>query len=241
MSSFLPDILVPDDSELPPSALGYAQQAPNLPYPNPPYRFLARNEHERIQIAVAHAVAERGYKTVTVKDICAAGDFSLRAFRGHFQGKREAVVDTLEAGADRRMTCCREAFETASAWPESIWAALGAYTEWMADNPDFGYLGLVEILAMGPTGRTLLRSLLDAFAIFLTPGYEFAPADAREAQVVEETVAESVFSLLHAHVLQEAPQTLPRILPQLTHAVLSPFLGAEAADAFVAGKLSAEQ
>jgi AcrR family transcriptional regulator len=224
-------------------AMGEDEPLATLEYPhraaNPPYRFLARNEHERIQLATARVVAEKGYKATKISDICAAGEFSMRTFRGHFQGKREAVVDTLEAGADRRMTCCREAFETARAWPESIWAALGAYTEWMADNPAFASLGLVEILAMGPPGRALLRSLMDAFAIFLTPGYRLAPADVREARVVDETVAEQVFALLHQHVVRESAQTLPTIVPELTHAVLIPFLGAEQADAFVTKKVKA--
>jgi AcrR family transcriptional regulator len=233
MSSFLSDIPTSGDAE-PLATLTYAQRLPN-----PPYRFLARNEHERIQLAVAQAIAEHGYKATTIRDICAAGDLSLRAFRGHFQGKREAAVDTLEASADRRMTCCREAFETAAEWPDAVWAALDAYTEWMADNPSFAYLGLVEIIAMGPPGRQLLHSLLDAFAIFLAPGYRLTPADVREARVVDETVARSVFGLLHEHVVREAPQTLPTIVPQLTRAVLTPFLGAEATGAFVAGKLKA--
>jgi AcrR family transcriptional regulator len=126
--------------------------------PNPPYRFVPHNEHERIQVAVARAIAAKGYKASTVADICAAGDFTAQTFHEHFPGKREAAIDTLEAGADQRMTSCREAFETTCDWPESIWAALRAYTDWMADNPDFARLGLVEILAMGPAGRALLRS-----------------------------------------------------------------------------------
>jgi AcrR family transcriptional regulator len=202
--------------------------------PNPPYRFVPHNEHERIQVAVAETVAAKGYKETTVGDICAAGDFSAQAFHEHFPGKREAVIDTLEAGADQRMTCCREAFETTQDWPESVWAAIQAYTDWMADNPTFARLGLVEVLAIGPAGVALLHSIKDAFAIFLAPGYRIAPADTPEARVVDETVANSAFRLLHRHVVRESPETLPTIVPELALAVLTPFLGAEQAASFVA-------
>ncbi len=202
--------------------------------PNPPYRFLPRNEHERIQAAVAQAIAAKGYKAATVRDICAAGSFSPQTFNAHFPGKREATIDTLEAGADHRMTCCRDAFEAFDNWPESIWATLQAHTDWMADNPTFARLGLVEILAMGPTGSALLRSLLDAFAIFLAPGYRLAPQDTPEARIVDETVANGVFRLMHRHVVRESPETLPTIMPEMGLVVLTPFLGAEQADAFVA-------
>jgi AcrR family transcriptional regulator len=205
--------------------------------PNPHYRFIPRNEHERIQAAVALTIAAGGYEASSVEDICATGDFSVQTFHEHFSGKREAAIDAVEAGADQRITRCREAFERAGEWPEAIWAALQAYTDWMAANPTFARLGLVEILAMGPAGQALQRSLLDAFAIFLGPGYGRTTPGTPAAGSVDETIAYEVFRQLHRHVVRESPETLPTIVPDLARVVLTPFLGAEQADAFVAGQV----
>jgi AcrR family transcriptional regulator len=218
--------------------LGDAEPSQTPPYvrrvPNPSYRFVPHNEHERVQVAVAQTIATLGYEAATVGDICATGGFSAQTFQEHFPGKREAVIDTLEASADRRMTSCREAFETFSTWPESIWATLQAHTDWMAANPSFARLGLVEILAMGPLGQALLLSLLDTFAIFLAPGYDLAPPGTPEARVLDEEVAGGVFKLMHRHVMRDCPETLPTLMPQMGLVVLTPFLGAERAAAFVA-------
>jgi AcrR family transcriptional regulator len=201
---------------------------------NPPRRFVTRNEHDQIQAAVARAIAAKGYEATTEEDICAEAHIALRVFHEHFPGKQEAAISALEAGADQRMAHCQEAFQLASTWPEAIWAACEAYTDWMANEPDFARLGLVEILAIGPPGRELLRSLLDAFALFLQPGYRFAPRDTPSARTVDESVADTIFGLLHGHVVEDSPETLPTIVPELARAVLTPFLGAERAEAFVA-------
>lgn len=209
------------------------------PYPgarrphNPPRRFVTRNEHDQIHAAVAHAIATKGYEATTVEDICAEAHIALRVFHEHFPGKQEAAISALEAGADQRMAHCQEAFQMASTWPEAIWAACEAYTDWMANEPDFARLALVEILAVGPAGRELLGSLLDAFALFLEPGYRLAPRDTPSARIVDESVMDTIFGLLHQHVAEHSPETLPTIVPEMVLAILTPFLGNERAEAFV--------
>jgi len=201
---------------------------------NPPRRFVTRNEHDQIQAAVARAIAGKGYEAATVEDICAEAHITPRVFHEHFPGKQEAAISALEAGADQRMANCQEAFQMVSTWPEAIWAACIAYTDWMANEPAFARLGLVEIQAVGAPGQELLHSLLDAFALFLEPGYRLAPRDTPAARTVDETVANTVFGLLHGHVVEHSPETLPTIVPEMVLAALTPFLGAERAEAFVA-------
>lgn len=219
----------PEPSDTPPGA--------RRPH-NPPRRFVTRNEHDQIQAAVARAIAGRGYAAATVEDICAEAHITLRVFHEHFPGKLEAAISTLEASADQRMAHCQEAFQMASTWPEAIWAACEAYTDWMANEPALARLGLVEILAIGTPGKELLNSLLDAFALFLEPGFRFAPRDTPTARIVDETVANEVFGLLQRHVVEHSPETLPTIVPEMALAVLTPFLGEERATAFVAEQQS---
>jgi AcrR family transcriptional regulator len=215
------------------------EREPFDPYPgarrpqNPPRRFVTRNEHDQIQTAVARTIATKGYGAATVDDICAEAQISLEVFHDHFPGKQEAAISALEAGADQRMAHCKEAFQMVSTWPEAIWAVCLAYTEWMAGEPDFARLGLVEILAMGPPGHELLRSLLDAFALFLEPGHRFVPRDSPGVRSIDETVAAEVFGLLHRHVVEDSPETLPTLVPEMALTVLTPFLGEERARAFV--------
>jgi AcrR family transcriptional regulator len=196
-------------------------------------RFLANNEHDRIFIAVAQAVAAKGYEATTVGDICAEAYISTRTFYEHFAGKQEAALATVEAGVDKVMADCREVFRATTPWPEAIWATFDVYTDWIACEPAFARLIFVETLSAGPAALDLLQSLMDAFAIFLEPGYELASARAPSRQLVDETVANGVFCLIHEYLLREPPQTAPSILPEIVRTILAPFLGVEAARRFV--------
>jgi AcrR family transcriptional regulator len=200
------------------------------------------NEHERIQIAVAQTIATRGYESTSVHDICAAAHISSRIFYEHFAGKQDAALSTLEAGMDRVMADCRAVFRAAPNWPEAIWATFEVYAEWIAGEPAFARLALVELFAAGEPALELLQSLMDALAIFLKPGYVFlksehdrATTDAspqRSQQLLDEMVGNAVFGLLHAHITRESPETVAKIVPELVRQILTPFLGAqEAAEA----------
>jgi AcrR family transcriptional regulator len=195
-----------------------------------------QNEHQRIQAAVALVVAAHGYEATTVQDICAQAHISTRTFYEHFSGKQEAALSTLEAGVDLAMADCRAAFQAAPTWPEAIWAAFEVYTDWFAGEPAFARLAVVEMLTAGQPALELMQSLMDAFAMFLKPGYAFAPEGGPSQAVVDETVANAVFGLLHEHLVRESAETVPRILPEIVRTVLAPFLGVAAAAEFVEAK-----
>jgi AcrR family transcriptional regulator len=184
-------------------------------------------------VAVAQTIASKGYEVATVGDICAEAHISTRTFYEHFAGKQEAALSTVEAGVDKVMADCREAFRAAPSWPEAIWDTFDVYTEWVACEPTFSRLIFVEMLGAGPAALDLLQSLMDAFAMFLKPGYELAPEGGPSRKLVDETVANGVFGLVHEYIVRESPQTAPTILPEIVRTILTPFLGTRATAEFV--------
>ena len=195
---------------------------------------MARNPHERIQSATALAIATHGYAGTTIKDICAEAEISEQAFYEHFKDKQEAAMSALETGVDQVMLELRETFNAASTWPEAIWNTTGAVLEWMEDEPAFARLAFVEMLAAGEAALELLQSLMDAFAIFLEPGYKLVPEKVPSRRLVDETVANAIFGLLHEHIVREGAEGVHVLLPEMARRILTPFLGAEEAAAFVA-------
>lgn len=197
-------------------------------------RFVARNEHERIQAVVAQVIARVGYAQTSVEEICAEAHIAPETFYAHFSGKQEAAMSALEAGVDQVMLACRNAFSSARTWPEAIWATFAVYTEWCANEPAFARLAIVEMLVAGPAGLDLLQSLAETFGMFLKPGHELLSAQAQqESRLIDENVANGVFGLLHEHLEREPPETLPSVLPELVRIILTPFLGIDAARGFV--------
>jgi AcrR family transcriptional regulator len=222
------------------SASGDSPASPELPLPprrspgDPPRVFVTHNLHERIQAAAARTIAARGYQESTVEDICSEAEISEKAFYEHFKDKQAVAMSALEAAVDQMMMDLRETFKAAPTWPEAIWDTTVATLDWMVREPAFTRLGLIAMPVAGEAGLELLQSLMDVFGMFLEPGYALAPAQASSRRLVDEAVANAVFGRLHECVLREGLEGVAAILPELVRTILTPFLGAEAASAFVA-------
>jgi AcrR family transcriptional regulator len=197
----------------------------------PTRRFVVHNTHEQIQLAAVHAVAAKGYQAMNVQDICAEAHISAQTFHEHFSDKQEVVLTAVEAGLDQLMGYCQEAFRKAPTWPDAIWDTMEACTEWAEHEPAFATATTVELLAIGPDARELLRSLLDAFALFLQPGHALLEAAATDT--LDKTIGERVFELLYTHLMHNPPHTLSTLLPEVARTALTPFLGPQATEAFI--------
>jgi AcrR family transcriptional regulator len=198
-----------------------------------PRRFATPNIHERIHAATAAEVAAVGYEQARVEAICAIAEISVEIFHEHFSGKLEAVLSAAESIADHVMADCHVTFAAAQSWPEGVWAAARVLTEWGASEPAFARLVFVELPKAGPQAAELMDSLIDAFALFLAPGYRVVGEREVPAGSLDTEIGDELLARLREHVLRESPRTLPTIAPELTRVALAPFLGEAAAERFV--------
>jgi AcrR family transcriptional regulator len=197
-----------------------------------PRRFIVHNRHELIQAAAVRVVAAKGYHATSVRDICAEAHITSRCFHEHFSGKEETVVTAVEAGVDQVMGFCQEVYRSAPTWPDAVWDGLYAYAEWAAAEPAFARTGIVELLTIGPAAIEVLGSLMDAFSLFLQPGYELLERSAVGS--LDRPIVQRVFEQLYMHVSRESPETIASIVPDLARTGLTPFLGPQATERFIA-------
>jgi AcrR family transcriptional regulator len=197
-----------------------------------PRHFVVHNTHEQIQLAAIHAVAAKGYRAMSVRDICAEAHISAATFHRHFSDKQEVVLTAVEAGLDQVMGHCQEAFRAAPTWPDGVWDALETCTDWAHHEPTFVIASTVELLTVGPDARDLLRSLIDAFALFLGPGY--ALLGSPDAHTLDRTIGERVFEMLYTHLARDPSASLSTLIPDVARTALSPFIGPQATEEFIA-------
>ena len=197
-----------------------------------PRRFVVHNTHEQIQLAAVRVVAAKGYHETGVKDICAEANISARSFHEHFSSKEEAVFSGVEAGVDRVMGFCQEVYKNSPTWPDSIWDGLYAYAEWARNEPAFARTGIVELLSVGPPARELVKSLMDAFMIFLQPG--FNRTDPSTGASLDQAVTQRFFEMLYLHITERSVDSIATIIPDLVRTILTPFIGVQATEQFIA-------
>jgi AcrR family transcriptional regulator len=205
---------------------------PAAAIPEVPRRFVVHNMHEQIQLAAVHVVAAKGYQTMSVRDICAEAHISARSFHEHFSDKQEVALTAVEAGLDQVMGYCQEAFRAAPTWPDGIWDTLETCADWARHEPAFVTATTVELLTIGPDARELLRSLMEAFALFLQPGHALLESPA--THTLDETIGERVFELLYTHLMHNPPDTISILVPEVARTALTPFIGPQATETFIA-------
>ncbi len=203
-----------------------------------PRRFVVHNTYEQIQLAAVRVVAAKGYNETSVRDICAEAQISARSFHEHFASKEEAVFSGVEAGVDRVMGFCQEVYRSSPSWPDAIWDGMHAYAEWVVHEPAFARTGIVELLSAGPSAHELMQSLMDAFSIFLQPGYELL--DSSAAGSLDQPVTQRFFELLYLHITQRSVESIPTILPEMVRTLLTPFMGPQATEEFIAKRQASE-
>jgi AcrR family transcriptional regulator len=201
-----------------------------------PRRFVVHNTYEQIQLAAVRVVASKGYHDTGVRDICAEANISARSFHEHFSDKEEAVFSGVEAGVDHIMGFCQEIYKNSSSWPDAVWDGLHAYAEWVTYEPAFARTGIVELLSVGPSARELMRSLIDVFSIFLQPGYDLL--DRSAAGSLDQPVTQRFFELLYIQITKHSAESIPTIVPELVREILTPFMGPQATEEFIARRES---
>jgi hypothetical protein len=73
---------------------------------------------------------------------------------------------------------------------------------------------------------------MDAFSIFLQPGYDLLEPAA--AGSLDRPVTQRFFELLYLHITRHPVQTTHTILPELIRTILTPFMGPAATEEFIA-------
>jgi AcrR family transcriptional regulator len=181
-------------------------------------------------------VAAKGYHQTSIRDICAEANISARSFHEHFSSKEEAVFSGVEAGVDRVMGFGQEVYRNSPSWPDAVWDGMYAYAEWAKNEPAFARTGIVELLSVGPSAQELMKSLMEAFMIFLQPGYDLL--DPATAGSLDEPVTQRFFEVLYLYISQHSVETVATIIPELARTLLTPFIGTQATEKFIAKRES---
>ena len=117
-----------------------------------PRRFIVHNQRERMLLAVAEAVAEQGFATTTVADIIARARLSRRTFYEHFADKEECFLAAYDTVVEQLLAAVGQAYEQADGWPQKVHDGLETFLAYLAAEPAFARMCIVEVVAAGPGG-----------------------------------------------------------------------------------------
>jgi AcrR family transcriptional regulator len=127
--------------------------------------FIASNQRERLLDAIANVVAEKGYAATRVSDITEYAGVSRKTFYELFDDKEDcflAAYDAITALLMDRMAHGLAAVAEGS-WEEQVSALLGEFLRFLASEPAFARMCIVEVLGSGARGLARRDAAIEAF------------------------------------------------------------------------------
>jgi AcrR family transcriptional regulator len=194
-----------------------------------PRSFVVRNQRERILSAVAYVTSAASYGEMSVEDIIVTAGVSRRTFYEHFKNKEDVFLAAYDAVAGRLVERVVEAVEAEDTFADQCSAGLRAFLEFVASEPAFGRMCLVEVLAAGPDAIKRRNDTMRAFAALIDHKAHELLDGKVPPPLTAETVVGGIYEVVYTRVLHGKIAELPALLPDLVYSSLLPYLGLEAA------------
>ncbi len=207
-----------------------AYERPDPPFPEVPLRaepgprFVATSHRDRLFVALAKVVGRKGYADTIVFDVVSSAGVSLSTFYDNFEGKEAAFLAACDFGIEQAFAAARHAWarEADGGWPLQVRAGIAELLDFLASEPEWSYMAMVEIFAAGPRARARRDRTIELFTTLVEPGREIAP---EVGEVTIEALGGAVYSLMYAQIRNRGAERLPEILPAAVFVLLAPFVG----------------
>jgi AcrR family transcriptional regulator len=203
-----------------------------------PRDLVTQNQHERMLLATAELVAERGYQKTTIELIAKTARVALSTFYEQFSSKEEcflAAFDETVAGAVEVFT---ELLDPEQPWEEQISAGIEIALEMIVNEPSRARLCIVEAQAAGGEALKRYQAMLESVAPKLREGRVHNPRSSRLPDGLEVAIVGGLAWLVHQRLVADRDDEIKALLPEMLQVTLTPYVGeveaGRAADAALA-------
>lgn len=197
-----------------------------------PPDFVAKNQRERMLLATAELVAERGYQKTTIELIAKTARVALSTFYEQFASKEECFLAAFDENVEAAREVFGELLDVEQPWPDQIAAGLEILLEMVVTEEARAKLCIVESQAAGSAPLARYQAMLESVAPKLREGRELNPRAARLPDGLEVAIAGGLAWLVHQRLVADRAGEVKAMLPEMLQVTLTPYLGeAEAARA----------
>jgi len=207
--------------------LGVPARATQAHQPPSPAAFLAGDDRRaRVLGAVVHLTLDEGYSRLTDPQIAQFAGMSTEAFHKQFANKEQCFLAVLDEFVREALDSVRPSFESAASWPEGVYRAMVAFTDYLVAHEALLRIAFIDIFEVGPGMIGRLARPVESFTKLLA---EQAPAPRRGPDVALEAVTGAVWAIVSSYVANGRLSRLPCLVDHLTFTVLAPYIGPKVA------------
>jgi AcrR family transcriptional regulator len=197
-----------------------------------PRDFVSQNQRERMLLATAELVAERGYQKTTIELIAKTARVALVTFYEQFASKEECFLAAFDESVEAAGQVFAELVDPERPWVDQVSSGLEVFLEMVVAEPARAKLCLVESQAAGSAALARYQEMLEKVAPKLREGRELNPRASRLPDGLEMAIAGGLAWLVHQRLVADRADELKALLPEMLQVTLTPYVGeAEAAQA----------
>jgi AcrR family transcriptional regulator len=194
-----------------------------------PRAFVVENQRERILSAVADVTSVAGYREMSVEDVIVTAGVSRRTFYEHFKNKDDAFLAAYDAVLAQLFASVQDAFEREERGTDRLRAGLAAFLDFIAREPAFARMCIVEALAAGSEAVSRRNAAMAAFARIIDENARELGTPLHPPELTVETIVGGIYEVIYTRVVRGEIRELPRLLPDLMYSVVLPYAGPDAA------------
>lgn len=185
--------------------------------------FVIHNQRERLLDALANLSAAKGYEAVTIPEIVTEAAVSVQAFYEHFSGREDALLVAYELGHRKALALVERAYEAHDDWAQAVRAGLAVLLEFLASEPSFAHLALIDVPAAGAKSYSLSRDGLRPYTEMLRPGLSANGSGDGVPALAPEASTHAVQELCYLFAATERTREMMELVDVVAHIALTPF------------------
>ena len=197
---------------------------------NLPREFVVSSQRDRLLDSMAHACAEKRYAEVSVADIVSRARVSRSTFYEIFPDKEACFLAAYDAILGRFVTEVIKACQAPDlTWPEMIERGIAASLSFLAAEPAFARMCIVDMFSAGPSALERYLSAVRLIAAFVDQGRQMMPGREDVPQSISSMAVGGAAVVIRAEIVDERTEYLPEVGPDLLYSILVPYMEQEEA------------
>jgi AcrR family transcriptional regulator len=190
-------------------------------------QFIASNQRERLLDAIANVVAAKGYAATRVADITEYAGVSRKTFYELFDDKEDCFLAAYDAITALLMDSMARGLAAVAdrSWEEQVSALLGEFLRFLAAEPAFARMCIVEVLGSGAAGLARRDAAIEAFFPVVDQIPRSQPGAERWlSELTPMFVTGGILEVVYAAIRRGETDTLPDLEPDLTRLAFRAYL-----------------
>jgi AcrR family transcriptional regulator len=212
-----------DDAPASPTGLPLSGSQPTSQLPKGRHglsrEFIAGNQRERLLDAMANVVAGKGYAATRVVDITDYAGVSRKTFYELFTDKEDCFLAAYDAITALLMDKMARGLAAVAqdTWEAKVGALLGEFLRFLAAEPAFARMCIVEVLGSGPRGLARRDAAVEAFYPIVDQLPRSQPgAEQWLSPLTPQFVTGGIFEVVYGAIRRGEIATLPELEHDLT-------------------------